>query len=80
MATFCPKHGSSTKAVLPESENPAGRRRRDVPAIPKPSNFIWGGGDVLGHQLTYLAGGGGEGGFINQELPLGGSGGLGFRV
>ena len=70
MATFCPKHGSSTKAVLPESENPAGRRRRDVPAILKPSNFIWGG-DVLGHQLTYLAGGGGgEGGFINQELPL----------
>ena len=58
MATFCPKHGSSTKAVLPESENPAGRRRRDVPAILKPSNFIWGG-DVLGHQLTYLAGGGG---------------------
>ena len=69
MATFCPKHGSSTKAVLPESENPAGCRRRDVPAILKPSNFIWGGGgDVLGHQLTYLAGG--EGGFINQELPL----------
>ena len=66
MATFCPKHGSSTKAVLPESENPAGRRRRDVPAILKPSNFIWGG-DGLGHQLTYLAG---EGGFINQELPL----------
>ena len=60
MATFCPKHGSSTKAVLPESENPAGRRRRDVPAILKPSNFIWGG-DVLGHQLTYLAGGGGGG-------------------
>ena len=58
MATFCPKHGSSTKAVLPESENPAGRRRRDVPAILKPSNFIWGG-DGLGHQLTYLAGGGG---------------------
>ena len=61
MATFCPKHGSSTKAVLPESENPAGRRRRDVPAILQPSNFIWGG-DVLGHQLTYLAGGGEEGG------------------
>ena len=63
MATFCPKHGSSTKAVLPESENPAGRRRRDVPAILKPSNFIWGG-DVLGHQLTYLAGGGGRGGLL----------------
>ena len=56
MATFCPNHGSSTKAVLPESENPAGRRRRDVPAVLKPSNFIWGG-NVLGHQLTYLAGG-----------------------
>ena len=41
-----------------------------MPAILKPSNFIWGG-DGLGHQLTYLAGGGGgEGGFINQELPL----------
>ena len=72
MATFCPKHGSSTKAVLPESENPAGRRRRDVPAILKPSNFIWGGGRFRPPADLPCGGGGGggEGGFINQELPL----------